>query len=71
MISIDDLGDRQETVYSAELVLLKKIAETASDFTRARFCSNFCEAIGGIKKTEKALFNAVASYERWLDEGDA
>ena len=33
---MDRFGDREETIYSAELHLLRKIAETSSDMVKAR-----------------------------------
>jgi hypothetical protein len=63
-------GDREETIYSAELYLLRKIAETSSDMLQGREWPEFREASGGQEKLDKAHADAVTEYEQWLAEGD-
>jgi hypothetical protein len=63
-------GDREETIYSAELYLLRKIAETSSDMLQGREWPEFREASGGQEKLDKAHADAVMNYEQWISEGD-
>lgn len=62
--------DAEELVYSAELLLLRKVAETSSDLEKARSWEEFREAMGGMKPLEHAHGEAVAAYEQWLSDGD-
>ena len=62
--------DREETIYSAELYLLRRIAETSSDMLQGREWPEFREANGGQEKLDKAHAAAVTNYEQWLTEGD-
>lgn len=63
-------GDAKETVYSAELLLLRRVAETSSDLVKARSWDEFREAMGGMKPLDHAHGEAVAAYEQWLSDGD-
>jgi hypothetical protein len=63
-------GDREETIYSAELYLLRKIAETSSDMVKARDWEEFRVACGGQEKLDKAHADAVMNYEQWLSDGE-
>lgn len=63
-------NDDQELIYSAELALLRKVAEASSDLVKAQVWQEFREANGGIEKFEKAHVDAVSAYERCLDDGD-
>lgn len=62
--------DAEETIYSAELLLLRKVAETSSDLAKARDWQEFREAMGGMEPLEHAHGEAVAAYEQWLRDGD-
>jgi len=63
-------GDREETIYSAELYLLRRIAETSSDMVKARDWPEFRAATGGQKKLDKAHEDALREYVQWLSEGE-
>ena len=63
-------GDREETIYSAELYLLRRIAETSSDMVKARDWPEFREATGGQKKLDETHEDALREYEQWLSEGE-
>lgn len=69
MSKVDRFGDRQESVYCAELFLLRKIAETSSDMVKARSWPEFRDAVGGQEKLDVAHENAVRDYESWISEG--
>ncbi|HUH58160.1 MAG TPA: hypothetical protein VL020_06575 [Pseudomonadales bacterium] len=62
-------GDREETINSAELHLLRKLAETSSDMVKARDWEEFRVACGGQEKLDKAHADAVTNYKQWLAEG--
>ena len=62
--------DREETIYSAELYLLRRIAETSSDMVKARDWPEFREATGGQEKLDKAHADALREYEQWLSDGE-
>ena len=68
--SLDRFEDREETIHSAELYLLRRIAETSSDMVRARSWPEFREASGGQDQLDKAHEQAVNQYEQWLSEGE-
>jgi hypothetical protein len=63
-------GDRKETIYSAELYLLRRIAETSSDMVRSRNCLEFREATGGQERLDEAHADALREYEQWLSDGE-
>jgi hypothetical protein len=63
-------GDRQENIYSAELYLLRRIAETSSDMVKARDWPEFREATGGQIKLDEAHADALREYEQWLSDGE-
>ena len=67
---MDRFGDREETIYSAELHLLRKIAETSSDMVKARSWPEVREASGGQEKLDEAHAAALYEYESWLADGD-
>jgi len=61
-------GDREETICSAELRLLLKLAETSSDMVKARDWEEFRVACGGQEKLDKAHADALREYEQWLSD---
>lgn len=63
-------GDQEEIIYSAELYLLRKIAETSSDMVKARNWPEFREARGGQEKLDAAHATALHDYECWLSDGE-
>lgn len=63
-------GDREETIYSAELYLLRRVAETSSDMVKARDWEEFRVACGGQEKLDKAHADALHEYEQWLSDGE-
>jgi hypothetical protein len=63
-------GDREEWVYSVELHLLRKIAETSSDMVQGLRWPEFREAAGGQEKLDKAHESALDTYQQWLSDGD-
>lgn len=67
---LDRFGDREETIYSAELFLLRRIAETSSDMVKARDWPEFRGASGGQEKLNKAHADALNEYEQWLADGE-
>ena len=67
---IERFGDREESVYSAELYLLRGIAETSSALVDARYWPEFMEASGGYEKLEKSHEAAVLAYRQYLADGD-
>lgn len=62
--------DREELINSAELYLLRKIAETSSDMVKARDWPEFREACGGQSKLDEAHVDALRKYEQWLYDGE-
>lgn len=62
--------DREETIFSAELHLLRKVAGTSSDLVKARDWPEFCAACGGLQKMENEHSNAVRAYEQWIADGE-
>jgi hypothetical protein len=64
------LGDREETIYSAELFLLRRVAETSSDMVKARDWPEFREATGGQERLDQAHADALREYEQWLSDGE-
>lgn len=67
---IERFGDREETIYSAELYLLRGIAETSNALVDARYWPEFMEASGGYEKLEKSHEAAVFAYRQYLADGD-
>jgi hypothetical protein len=63
-------GDREETIYSVELHLLRRIAEASSDMLKARHWPEFCDACGGQEKLNTAHADTVAEYNQWLSDGE-
>jgi len=63
-------ADREETIYSAELYLLRKVAQTSSDMVKARHWPEFREACGGQEKLDAAHEAALREYESWLADGE-
>ena len=64
------LGDAEERVYSAELALLRRVAETSSDLVRGREWGEFRTVCGGIEVLEKSHAEAVQAWEQWLAEAE-
>lgn len=67
---LERFGDREETIFSAELYLLRRIAETSSDMVKARDWPEFRDASGGQEKLDAAHATALREYESWLADGD-
>ena len=67
---IERFGDREETIYSAELYLLRGVAETSNALVNARYWPEFMEASGGHEKLEKSHEAAVLAYRQYLADGD-
>ena len=67
---MESFGDREESVYSAELYLLRSIAETSNALVDARYWPEFMEASGGYEKLEKSHEDAVFAYRQYLSDGD-
>ena len=65
----DRFGDQSESIFSAELYLLRRIAETSSDMIKARHWPEFREASGGQEKLNQIHADAVAEYQEWMAEG--
>lgn len=63
-------SDREETIYSAELYLLRKLAETSRDMVKARDWEEFRVACDGQEKLDKAHADALREYEQWLSDGE-
>ena len=63
-------GDKEESIYSAELFLLRKIAETSSDLVKAREWDEFREINGGMEGFESAHRAAVGAWEQWHADGE-
>lgn len=66
----DAMGDSQETLYAAELMLLRKIAQTSSDLVKARDWEEFRGINGGIEGFETAHRSAVGAWEQWHANGE-
>ena len=66
----EKLGDHEEYLYSAELLLLRKIAETSSDLVKARQWEEFREINGGMEEFENAHCAAVGAWEQWRRDGE-
>lgn len=64
------LGDASESIYSAELALLRRVAETSSDLVRGREWEEFRTVCGGIEALEKSHAEAVQAWEQWLAEAE-
>ena len=60
--------DTEETVYSAEIYLLRKLFERASDFENAQ---NYPEFAKLNPDTEEQLRYAVQALYDWYSDGDA
>lgn len=60
----------KQTIYSAELYLLRKIAETSSDMVKARNWPEFRDACGGQDKLDADHATALHEYEIWLAYGE-
>jgi hypothetical protein len=58
-------GDARESLYAAELLLLRKIAETSSDLVKGREWEEFREAMGGMGCLEASHAAAVCAWEQW------
>ena len=67
---VSQYGDEQETVYSVELYLLRRIAQAGSDLVKARGWPEFCNACGGLEGLYAAHDEAVARYEQWVSDGE-
>lgn len=63
-------GDEEETIYSAELYLLRQVAKTSSDMVKARHWPEFREACGGQEKLDADHEAVLNEYESWLASGD-
>ena len=64
------LGDKTESILSAELFLLSRIAETSWDLTLVESDDGY----GEFSEEEKTSFrnkhkDAVAAYNKWLADG--
>jgi hypothetical protein len=57
--------DYQETIYTAESFLLRKIAERSSDLVKGREWEEFREAMGGMGCLEASHAAAVRAWEQW------
>jgi hypothetical protein len=57
--------DSQETIYCAEALLLRKVAETSSDLVKGRQWEEFREAMGGMGCLEASHAAAVHAWEQW------
>ena len=64
------VGDKQETMDAAELLLLRKIAETSSDLVKAREWEEFREINGGMEGFENDHRTAVGAWDRWIADGE-
>lgn len=62
--------DKEESINCAELLLLRKIAETSSDLVKAREWPEFREINGGMKGFENDHSAAVAAWEQWMADGE-
>lgn len=60
--------DSQETVYTAELRLLRKVFEASSDLVLARRDADFAEANGGLAAIESEHARATRELEIWHSE---
>lgn len=63
--------DAESCIYSGELFLLRKIAETSSDLVKGRGWPEFRDAVGGMHALEEAHASSVHAWEEWCQEGDA
>ena len=70
LASAERMGDRTESILSAELFLLRKIAETSSDVVKAEHWEELREACGGMEPLRKLHADAVVAYEKWLSDGE-
>lgn len=66
----EKLGDHKEYLYSSELLLLRKIAETSGDLVKARQWEEFREINGGMEGFENAHCAAVGAWEQWHRDGE-
>jgi hypothetical protein len=62
--------DSQETIYTAEAFLLRKIAETSSDIVKGRGWEEFREAMGGMGCLEASHAAAVRAWEQWHSDSE-
>jgi len=63
-------GDAEESLYAAELLLLRKIAETSSDLVKANEWDEFRGINGGMEGFETAHRAAVGAWEQWHADGE-
>ena len=66
---VDEFEDAEESIYSAELFLLRKIHEASSDLMRGRYDKDFCNACGGMQKLIDLHDEATSNFEEWINEG--
>ena len=63
------LGDKEESISSAELLLLRNVAASSSDLVKAKDWEEFRDAVG-LEKCSEAHKKAVYAYEQWIADGD-
>lgn len=66
---LEELEDKEESVYSAELHLLRKVAKTSADLVKGMRYPEFQEASGGLQVLTNLHVNSVLEYEKWLSDG--
>lgn len=70
LASAERMVDRTEMILSAELFLLRRVAETSSDVVKAEHWEELREACGGMEPLRAEHAAAVGAYEKWLSEGE-
>lgn len=67
---IDDCSGATISIYLHELQLLRRIAESASDFRLGKCDPEFAEINGGLDSLYNTLAQHVGRYETWVSEFD-
>lgn len=60
-------SEKEVTVYEDEVRLLRKIAETSSDYIKAHVWPEFADHCGGLDAILDRQRQAVLEWETWLD----
>ena len=68
--TLSQLADREELVYSAELYLLRRVAETGHNAMKGRNWPEFREVSGGQEVLDEMHQTAISDYRQWLAAGD-
>ena len=69
MKKIDEFGDKEEHIFSAERCLLRNVFDASRDLVQGFHDDDFADANGGINKLVREHEIAVDELQEWIDEG--